>query len=1056
MSHSFGSLWDDVVQIIQRSPPTVTTDTSVLAAIEKMSQTQSSYVLVIDQQKLVGIFTERDLVLATAARIDLAGLTIATLMTQSLVTLRSTDIQDIFTVLNQFQQHQIRHLPILDEQRTVMGVITAESVYQLLLKSSLAAIEAQTADLQQEAARREALMQTLHQSESNFQTLVKNMPGMIYRYLPDPEGVGRFLYVSAGAYELLELQPETILQDAQAVWSLIHPDDWLSLQSSVAIAVQGCLPWQWEGRLTTPSGKEKWIQGKSRPEVTPDGIVWDGLLMDITARKQLELALNQSEEQRRLALDLSEVGMWDWQISTNQEVWSDQHFYLLGLQPGAVQPSQAAWLACIHVDDRAFIQQLIHNNLQDKKNIEFEYRVLYPNGEIHWRLSKGQYLYNQAGEAIRAVGIIVDIDEIKRSEAILRQSEARYLAILEDQTELIARFLPDGSLTFVNEAYCHYFGKTRKELIGKCYEPVVWEADHERVAEQVRQISRSNPVITIENRVVTGGEVRWTEWTNRAIFDEQGHIVEFQSVGRDIDDRKRVEAELASAKQVAEAANHAKSAFLANMSHELRTPLNAILGFTQLMDRDPSMPRSQRSHLEIIHRNGEYLLQLINDILSIAKIEAGRLTLEERTFDLALLLVDLQTTFGIQAEAKDLQFICDLCQHPERIGVHGRVPQYIQADERKLRQILTNLLDNAIKFTDRGCITLRVDIVQDSETGWQTANSSQTEVGSVRYDEALSSQCALRFEVEDTGAGIAPDELATIFDAFVQAEMGRKTNQGSGLGLAICQQFVELMGGTIAITSQLGVGSIFRFTVPLKVAPPDALLPNRRLEPKIVGLLSGQPSYRILVVDDVAENRELLVQWLWNIGFEVMAVSNGQAAVELWSTYQPHLIWMDMRMPMMDGAEATRQIRQLEADAEARGELAHGRTMIIAITASVFAEDCQRMLSAGCDDCVTKPCPEATFLGKLSQYLGVQYVYEESTANMIRVSTYTQTQLTEAIAAMPEQWVIALNRAACRARDREILQLIEQIPDSHRFLKDAIATLVNNFDLEQIIQLTTF
>ncbi|MBW4520270.1 MAG: PAS domain S-box protein [Scytolyngbya sp. HA4215-MV1] len=1189
MSQAFSSLQDDLNKVIQFSPPTVTADTPALDVIELMSQTRSSYVLVVEQQRLVGIFTEHDLLLATAARVELERVNIATLMPQSVVTLRQGDVQAITAVLNQFQKHQIRHLPVVDEQGNIVGVITSESVHQLWLKSLQATIEEQTADLQQEMAQREALMQTLidrearyraivetqtalvvrtspegiitfvneaacrisgyaretlvgrywqdfipaedlvklldqpviftpetpsvvteqcnlfatgkiwcqwtshgifdsqgqlleiqsvgwditthkhteaalRQSETRFQTLVQNMPGMSYRYLPGQDGVGRFLYVSSGASELLGLEPETILQDANSVWSLIHREDLPSLQSSVAISVQGCFLWCWEGRLTTPSGQNKWIQGKSRPEQTPDGMVWDGLLMDITERKQLELALYHSEEQRRLALDLSEVGMWDWQISTDQEVWSDQHFRLLGLQPGEVQPSQQVWLACIHPEDARLIQRLIIQNLQEQKNIEFEYRVLYPNGEIHWRLSKGQYIYNEAGEAIRAVGIIVDIDELKRSEAALRQSEARYLGILEDQTELIARFLPDGTLTFVNEAYCHYFGKTRKELIGKCYNPVILEADREQVAEQLRQISRSNPVVTIENRVVTGGEVRWTEWINRAIFGDQGQIVEFQTVGRDVDDRKQVEAELERAKRIAEAANQAKSSFLANMSHELRTPLNAILGFAQLMSHNPSLNLSQREHLEIINRNGEYLLQLINDVLSISKIEAGRLTLEENTLDLYLLLADLQTTFGLQAESKDLQFICEPMVNRGASIVQSIFPQYIQTDERKLRQILTNLLDNAIKFTEQGCITVRVEVGQMLETGWQSLTTSDTKTAPIEatHPDPFSSDRFLCFEVADTGPGIAPEELDTLFDAFVQAEVGRKISQGSGLGLAISQRFVELMGGTIAVNSQLGVGTVFSFTLPLKLAPMDALLPNPTSAPEIIGLMPGQSTYRIMVADDVAENRELLVQRLHNTGFEVIAASNGQEAIERWITYQPHLIWMDMRMPIMDGVEATQRIRSLEARAESPDQKVqtkknqpHSRTIIIAITASVFEEDCQRMMSAGCDDCVTKPCPETIFFDKLSQYLGVRYAYEEFAANPVLVSTYTQAQLAKAIAEMPATWVTAINSAAYRARDREILQLIEQIPDSHSFLKDVIATLVDNFDLEKIIQLTT-
>jgi PAS domain S-box-containing protein len=502
--------------------------------------------------------------------------------------------------------------------------------------------------------------------------------------------------------------------------------------------------------------------------------------------------------------------------------------------------------------------------------------------------------------------------------------------------------------------------------------------------------------------------------------------------------------ELLSAKEAAESANRAKSNFLANMSHELRTPLNAILGFAQLIGRDASTTPEQQDYLTTINRNGEYLLQLINDVLSISKIEAGRVMLQKSNFDLYALLDTLEGMFRLRAETNGLQLIC------ERSAI---LPQYIHADERKLRQIITNLLDNAIKFTPAGRVSLRVRM-QDQHV----EKIKDQEIEKNGSADLSAPSCGLIFEVSDTGVGIADKELTMIFEAFVQSEAGERSNQGTGLGLPISRRFAQMMGGDITVSSKLGKGSTFCFSMiatPVDAAAVGIGHSSRR----VIGLAPNQPTYRILVVDDTDTSRHLMVRWLADAGFEVRQASNGQEAIEQWSKFAPHLIWMDMRMPTMDGFEAVRQIRSREHKLQQANHCADRPTptKIIAITAAVFDEERQAMLAAGCDDFVGKPCPEEVIFDMLAQHLGVRYRHEDSqqlsACHLPEEQVNSKAVIQQGLAAMPAEWVARLNRAALIANDQVIFQLLEEIPESQIALKDALTQLVKNFQLDQLIQL---
>ncbi|NEP15126.1 MAG: CHASE2 domain-containing protein [Symploca sp. SIO2C1] len=538
----------------------------------------------------------------------------------------------------------------------------------------------------------------------------------------------------------------------------------------------------------------------------------------------------------------------------------------------------------------------------------------------------------------------------------------------------------------------------------------------------------------------------------------------------------------------AEAASQAKSQLLAKMSHELRTPLNAILGFTQIMSHSSQLSIEHEQYLDIINRSGEHLLELINDILDLSKIEAGMMLLYESSFDLYYLLDGLEETFKFQAAYKDLQLI---------LHIAPDVPQYITADKKKLRVCLLNLLSNAIKFTQSGSVTLRVRLVNDEdgemvrcgEKRAGGAGGAGGEEETMKTKETIpnsqfpipNSQTTIHFEVEDTGCGITPKEIDSLFKDFFQTQIGQQSTEGTGLGLTITRSFAQLMGGEITVTSVPGEGTIFGFEI--KVMPGKISEIISQPQQRVIGLESTQTRYRILVADDREENRTLLVKLLEPIGFEMREATNGKEAVALWETWQPHLIWMDTRMPVMDGLEATRIIRSREGSRGSWGDRDMGRwgdgemgkhsqttnnkqqttiCIIIALTASAFENKQEEILAAGSDDFVIKPCTNKVIFKKISQYLEVRYLYDnmsqftttsgkiDQITSNLKGASFFQKELS----AMPSIWLIDLHQAALILDEELILKLIEQLPENKAPLAEALINLVNDFRFDLMYEYT--
>ncbi|MFM7424466.1 MAG: PAS domain-containing protein [Elainella sp.] len=644
---------------------------------------------------------------------------------------------------------------------------------------------------------------------------------------------------------------------------------------------------------------------------------------NITDRKQIEAALRLSEEQRRLALELTNTASWDWYLETGEVIWSANMFGLLGLPPSSEPLTYATWRACVHPEDLARQEYAITLHLQNQTTYVEEYRVVYPNGQIHWLLSKGQGIYDAAGQAVRMVGIALDISERK----FLEQE------ILQINTEL-------------------------------------------------------------ELRV-----------------------------------RARTQ-ELEGAMRAAETASLAKTTFMSNISHELRTPLNAILGFSQLLSCDPALGSDQREQLNIINRSGEHLLKLINSILELSRIEAGQASLSVTDVDLGQLLQHLRELFRLQAAAKGLHLV---------IQSDAGVPRVVRIDESKLRQVLINLLGNAIKFTQEGQITLQVRL------GERPPESRAAKAPACIF---------LYFAVQDQGPGMDAEEQALLFRPFQQTRAGQAAQEGTGLGLAISHELVQLMGGELCITSASGEGATFSFQIPVVPVTSQtvAIPPTQR---QVVELAPDQPEYRVLVAEDDLENCDFLAQLLRSAGFEVQTAENGEGAVAIWQQWRPQLIWMDMQMPGGDGYEATRQIRALEAADPDIGP----PTPIIALTGIALEHQRALILAAGCTDLVCKPAAIDTLFGKIKTYLGVRYScrYENDSGSTEPIEPIEPPKavLLAELQTRPAVWIRQLNFAARTLDEVLILQLLEQIPPSESLLADTLKEWLAQFQFEQLIELTT-
>ncbi len=732
----------------------------------------------------------------------------------------------------------------------------------------------------------------LQKSEERLRQIAKNIPGIVYTLVTTVSGNFYFEYVSEGCREILQIEPQEIMENAQLMLAKIHPEDRYQHQKAILKSLKNLTPFYNEWRHILPSGEVRWMLGNSRPIRRKNGeTVWHGVVLDISDRKQIEMALQESQERLYRTLEAGRIICWEEDlIAQTVKGW--------GVNIGE------EWTA---------------NSWEIP--LEFSSQGIYPE-------------------------------------------------------------------------------------------------DRDRALKAKQNVIENGGEFQVEHRLAHFREKTWMLVKGKAVMNSQGKVTRVVGVAIDISARKATEAELVKAKEAAEVANQAKSIFLANMSHELRSPLNAILGFAQIISGSPNLTPEQQKNLNIIQHSGEHLLSLINEILDLSKIEAGKYILVEEIFSLQQLIDELQELFSLKASQKNLQL---------QFMTETNVPDYIKNDRLKLRQILMNLLSNAVKFTQQGHVRLTVQI---SPTPFSSDPS----------------RIALQFRVSDTGVGIEPDELDHLFSPFVQTKAGIESQQGTGLGLALCDRYIQQLGGKIKVTSQPGNGTTFYFEVPV-LAVENGEIPPATSPLRVIGLQPNQPDYRILIVDDEPQNHQLLEQILAPIGFELQTASNGLEAVQQWQMGHPDLILMDLKMPVLDGYAATQQIRQLE---QQNSFSTPHKTIIIALTANAFNEQKQAALEAGCDDFLHKPLQVSIILNKIAEYLGVQY-QEVPSQKMPILDDYAFIQ--QNLIHQASEWKSRLSEALLSLDCEEINQVItDLLPAEEQFVK-ALKKYINNFNYEPILQL---
>jgi len=621
---------------------------------------------------------------------------------------------------------------------------------------------------------------------------------------------------------------------------------------------------------------------------------------------------------------LEGAGVGWWRVLDPQTTWwSPGMFEIFGLDPAGGVPTPDQIFKLYHPDDTNVVGRSWPRMFRTDKPVRTRYRVVRPSGEVRHVVNWGQRQPPDAEGRRWVFGMDFDVTEEIGDEALF-DSERAFRFVAEHTSDMVIRSRIGSGITFASPASRSILGYTPDEIVGMAPADLVVEEDVLRIRALLQERIKGGELISSTGYEYRArrkdGRIVWLEANPRLVLNGAGQLTEIVDVVRDISARKEAETALVQARQEAEAASRSKSEFLANMSHELRTPLTSILGFSHLIGRGGGLSEADRSHLDLIRSAGETLLAVVNDILDFSKLEAGALQLTTETFPVAELGRGVVALLGAQADAKDLTLTCDA---PEGL--------YLSGDAARLRQVLLNLVSNAVKFTERGEVAVNLNVEPDGDRAW------------------------LSVEVRDTGVGLDPAQIDRMFDRFTQADgsVSRRYG-GTGLGLSISRRLVEMMGGEIGAESDGRTGSTFRFRVPLSAvespaetrAPQSPAAPDRRL--------------RVLLAEDNAANRALIAALTAPLDIELHMVENGAQAVSAIQSEDYDLVLMDMQMPVMDGPSASRAIRGLSGPAS--------RTPIVALTANVLPEQIEQCRASGMEGHVAKPVDPRTLFAAIAEH----------------------------------------------------------------------------------------
>lgn len=764
-------------------------------------------------------------------------------------------------------------------------------------------------------------------------------------------------------------------------------------------------------------------------------------------RRKAESALRESERRLAITIDAARLGIFDWDPSTDRLIGNGRLAELMELGREEFDGAFPDFVRQIHPGDRPAMRQAVIRCRQDRTMFHKEFRVDLPHGEIRWIDASGCFLHDEAtGSLGHMCGVLADITERKEMESALKKSEEMYRFLVENQGEGVGRVDGNEEFVFANPAGEEIFGVPPGGLVGRNLADFL-DLEQLKVVQGQTADRMKGVKGHYELKInAQDGVDRWIMLTATPENDRNGRYRGAVAIFRDISERKRADEELRlhrehleelvqertnalqainreleaevsmrrrtevlleKARDEAESANRAKSTFLSSMSHEIRTPMNAILGFSQLLARDQGLSARQREQLDTIVRSGEHLLAIINEILEFSRIEAGRAVLNMETFDLFTLLGDVERMFRVKTEARGLEF---------RVEPDEDVQRVLVADPGKLRQILINLLGNAVKFTEKGGIFVRV-----------------------RMERRDSGKTMLILEVQDTGSGISGPDQARLFQVFSQTEEGVRKG-GTGLGLALSRHLARLLGGDITVRSEVGTGSLF--TASMEVGVDEGVEPSvSHSGRRVVRLLPGQEPIRLMVVDDAPDNRNLLRELLSVMGFEIREAEDGRKAVDLFQEWPPHAILMDLQMPVMDGVEAIRSIREMEGG---------GAVSIIAISASVQENDRRRALESGADGFIRKPFRMEELCECLQALLGVKYKYADEE---MEETGGGEPPLGDIVLAVPDELRERLVQATVSLDRDALLELLDQVEGYGSDVAAKMRHLVKNYQYDSLMEI---
>lgn len=744
--------------------------------------------------------------------------------------------------------------------------------------------------------------------------------------------VSNDVFWSDQAYKLLGYESQAFPVSLEKVESMLHPDDFTSFFETVQRQTAEKQAFKMAFRLKNAQGGWTWIESRGQvSQWSEDGLPLEmmGTHVVIDQLKNAERRIGSLVKKLELATDAASLGVWELNLLSRTFEWDQTMQRLYGYQEGEFSGRYEDWETRVCAEDLPQVQRQLDLAIRDQTKFIAEFRIHPSEGELRYIRATAHVVLNDKGEAVRLVGTNEDITERKQAENALRHSKS--MLSQAQKTAQIGNWeynLITEEIHWSDEIYCIFeLDQRTTEVTYDAFLEAVHPEDREKVNLAFNHSVESKEPYQIDHRLLVGqGNLKWVRERGETFYDDKGQA--FRSIGtvQDITEIKLNEFALEEARQEAEKANRAKSQFLANMSHEIRTPINAIIGLSELGQKVQS-GENMRGYLHKIFRSGQLLLGIINDILDFSKIEAGQFAIDSQPFYLKLLLDELGSLFYHQAEAKGLSLEINCPESEAAIYV---------GDAMRLRQVLTNLLGNAIKFTQSGSVQLNVERLKtENDQAW--------------FD----------FRISDTGIGMGAEQMARLFKPFQQADNSiTRQYGGTGLGLVISQKLLELMAGEpLMVDSEPGVGTTFRFSLPLQ-EPTEAERETLKAIHLTQGQEGGQFDGRVLLVEDNEINREIATEQLKQMGLTVTTANNGQEALSAVSHTDFDLILMDIQMPVMDGYEATRQIRKQGI-----------HTPIIALTAAAMSDDADRSIQAGMNAHLTKPIIQEQLQRAIAHYL---------------------------------------------------------------------------------------